>query len=145
MLEFGRYVAAHLPADAQVKLGDLLPPAGLNPSSVRLIRGPYALQSIFTLGSGDILELGRKLTAVAGNYQDTGGKYSLVQVDYPAEQAAQNAFLNVQNNLDTYLKVQEKNDRRLVFRDYSNEYGIVSVAGKRLTVQVHLTKKPSAK
>ncbi len=142
MLEFGRYIAARLPAEIPVKLDELLPPKGLNRSSIRLIRGPYALQSIFTLGNGDVLQLGRNLTAVAGNYQDAAGKYSLVLVDYPNEQAAQKALINVQSHLDSYLKVEEKADRRLVFKDYSNEYGVVSITGKRLTVQLHLAKKP---
>jgi hypothetical protein len=142
MLEFGRYVATRLPADTAPKTVELLPQSGLIKSSVRLIRGPYALQSVFTLGSGDILQLGRKILAVSGNYEDAGGKHSLVLVDYPTEAAAQKALLNVQANLDNYLKMQEKSERRLVFKDFNNEYGVVSVAGKRLTVQVHLSKYP---
>jgi hypothetical protein len=143
MLEFGRYLAARMPAEIPVKLHELLPAKGLDKNSVRFIRGPYALQSVFTLGNGDILQLGRRLTALSGNYQDATGKYSLILADYPNPQAAQKAFLSVQNNLDTYLKIQEKNDRRLIFKDYNNEYGVVSVAGQRLTIQVHLAKKPA--
>jgi hypothetical protein len=143
MLEFGRYVASRMPAGVPEKLPEALPAKGLDKSSVRLIRGPYALQSVFTLGNGDILQLGRKLTAVSGNYQDAAGNYSLILADYPNAPAAQKAFLNVQNNLDTYLKIQEKNERRLIFKDFKNEYGTVSVAGPRLTIQVHLAKKPA--
>jgi hypothetical protein len=142
MLEFARYVIARLPAETPLRLDERLPAKGLNKESIRLIRGPYALQSVFTLGSGDILQLGRKLTAVAGSYQDAGGKYTLVLADYPTEQAAQAAWLNVQNHLDKYLTVHEKGDRRLVFKDFSNEYGVVSFAGTRVTVQVHLARKP---
>ncbi len=143
MLEFGRYVASRLPGETPVKLDQLLPPKGLDKTSIRLIRGPYALQSIFTLGSGDILQLGRKLTAVAGSYQDAEGKYSLVLAEYPDELAARKAFSNVQANLDNYLRVQEKSDRRLIFKDYNEEYGVITVTGKRLTVKVHLKKKPA--
>jgi hypothetical protein len=142
MLEFGRHVATHLPADTPVKAAELLPQTGLIPSSARLIRGPYSLQSVFTLGNGDVLQLGRKLTAAAGNYQDSDGKYSLIQVDYPLEAAAQRAFLNVHANLDSYLKVQEKSNTRLVFKDYSAQYGVISLAGKRLTIRVHLSRYP---
>jgi hypothetical protein len=145
MLEFGRYIATRLPPETPVKLDEVLPKAGLTKGSIRLIRGPYALQSVFTLGNGDILQLGRGLVAVSGNYQDANGKYSLVLVDYPNEQAAQKALINIQGNLDNYLKIQEKDDHKLVFKDYNNEYGVVSVSGKRLTVQVHLAKKPSSK
>ena len=142
MFEFGRYVATRLPPDTAIKAGELLPQPGLVKNSARLIRGPYGLQSVFTLGNGDILQLGRQITAVAGNYQDTNGKHSLIQADYPSEAAAQKAFLNVQANLDGYLKVQEKNDRRLVFKDFQNQYGIVTLTGKRIAIQVHLAKMP---
>ena len=143
MLEFGRFIASRLPADTPVRLSEILPAKGLDKTSIRLIRGPYALQSIYTLGNGDILQLNRSLTAVSGHYQDESGKYSLILVDYPTEAAAQKAFSNVQNQLDSYLKVQEKNERRLIFKDYSNEFGLISIAGKRLTIQVHLKNKPS--
>jgi len=143
MLDFARYIASRLPAETPVKLDELLPQKGLNKASIRLIRGPYALQSIYTLGNGDVLQLGRKLTAVSGVYQDATGKYSLVLVDYPNEQAAQKALANVQGNLDSYLKVQEKNDRRLIFKDFNNEFGVVSISGKHLTIQLHLAKKPA--
>jgi hypothetical protein len=142
MLEFGRYVASRLPVDTAVKAAELLPQAGLIPSSARLIRGQYGLQSVFTLGNGDVLQLGRRITAVSGNYQDSEGKYALIQVDYPAEADAQRAFLNVQENLDSYLKVQEKSNSRLVFKDYSARYGVISLSGKRLIIKVHLSKPP---
>lgn len=144
MLEFGRHIAKSLPADPPLKLDAVLPSKGLDKASIRLIRGPYALQSVYTLGNGDILQLGRALTAVAGNYQDAGGKYSLIITDYPSEPAAHKAFLNLRNNLDTYLKVQEKTDNRLVFLDYSREFGVVSLTGKRLTIRVHLARKPGS-
>jgi hypothetical protein len=142
MLEFARYVAARLPAEVPVKIDEILPRQGLVKNSVRLFRGPYGLQSIYTLGHGDILQQGRKLTGVSGNYQEAGVRYTLVLVDYPDEQTAQKAYANVGTNLDSYLKVQEKNARRLVFRDFNNEFGAISVAGKRLTIQLHLSQKP---
>jgi hypothetical protein len=143
MLKFGRYIASRLPAETPVRMSEILPAKGLDKTSIRLIRGPYALQSIYTLGNGDILQLNRSLTAVSARYQDESGKYSLILVDYPTEAAAQKAFSNVQYQLDSYLKVQEKNDHQLIFKDYGNEYGVISFAGKRLTIQVHLKNKPA--
>jgi hypothetical protein len=144
MLEFGRYIAARLPAEASIKLGEVLPSRGLDRTSIRFIRGPYALQAIYTLGEGDILELDRRVAAVSGRYDDAGIKYSLILVDYPTEEAAQKAFLNVQTHLDRYLNVQEKTSRRLVFKDYKNEYGVIDVASRRLTIQLHLADRPTA-
>lgn len=144
MIEFGRHIAARLPADTPIKLSEVLPAKGLDKASIRLIRGPYALQAIYTLGDGDILELDRRLTAVSGRYEIAGVRYSLIVVDYPTEEAAQKAFLNVQAHLDRYLNVQEKTSRRLIFRDYRNEYGVIDAASKRLTIQLHLATKPVA-
>jgi len=142
VIEFARHIASGLPAEKLLKTDQILPRAGLDTTSVRLIRGPYALQSVFTLGAGDILQLGRQITAVAGNYRDANGKYTLILADYPDEQAARRTFQHILGNLDSYLKVESRNDRRLVFRDSSGEYGTVSIAGVRLTIQLHLAKPP---
>jgi hypothetical protein len=142
MVEFARYVASRLPAETPVKLNELLPKKGLAPGSIRLIRGMYGLQSIFTLGTGNVLQLGSKLTAVAGMYQDETGKYSLVLADYPTEQEALKTLANIQSNLDPYLKVQEKSARRLAFKDFNNEFGEITVTGKRITIRLHLAKLP---
>jgi hypothetical protein len=140
MLEFARFIAARLPAENPVPAGQELPPKGLTKGSVRLIRGPFTLQSVFSLGPGDILQLGRKITAVSGDYQDATGGYTLIIANYPDEAAARRAFAQVSSNLDSYLKVQEKSERRLVFKDFNNEFGVVSVTGKQLSAKVHLKK-----
>jgi hypothetical protein len=145
MVEFARYVASRLPAEIPVRLDEILPKKGLVPGSVRLLRGMYGLQSIFTLGNGNVLQLGSKLTAVAGMYQDETGKYSLVLADYPTEQDALKTLANVQRNLDPYLKVQEKGAQRLVFKDFKNEFGVVSVTGKRIAIRLHLAKLPPSR
>jgi hypothetical protein len=143
MLEFGRFVASRLAAERPVTLDGRLPQAGLDKGSVRLIRGPYALQSVFTLGDGDILQLGRAVTAVAGNYRDKDGGHTLIVAEYPGEPQAQKAFLHLLRNLDRYLTVEGKSESRLIFKDYENKYGLASVSGRRLTVRVHLAKKPT--
>jgi len=144
MLDFARHIAGRLPPDPPLEPVKALPSQGLDKNSIRLIRGPYALQAVYTLGEGDILQLGRKLTAVAGNYQGAGGKHSLILADYPSAAAAQAAFRNLSQHLDPYLKVQEKTDRRLVFLDYSKEYGVIAREGRRLTIRVHLASRPGA-
>ena len=142
MLDFARYIAARLPAEQPLKIGRLLPKDGLIESSVRLVRGPYGLQSIFTLGEGDVMQLGRKITAVSGRYRDANGKYSLILADYPTAAAARKAFDHLRTNLDRHLTVQENAERRLVFKDYDDKFGSVSVAGKRITIMVHLSSPP---
>ena len=134
MLDFARYIAARLPAEQPLGITGLLPKDGLIESSVRLIRGQYGLQSIFTLGDGDVLQLGRKITAVSGSYRDARGKYSLILADYPTAAAAAKAFDDSAENLDKQLTVQENGRRRLVFKDYDDSFGSVSVAGKRISI-----------
>jgi len=143
MIEFGRFIASRLPAEKPLPLGEPLPKKGMIKDSLRLIRGPYGLQSIYTLGEGDILQLHRNLTAVSARYEDAGQKRTVICIDYPNEQSASGAFIHIQRNLDHYLKLQAKNERRLVFIDYKGEYGIISLAGRRLTVELHLSKKPA--
>jgi hypothetical protein len=139
MRDFARYIAARLPAEQPTKITGPLPKDGLIESSVRLIRGPYALQSVFTLGDGDILQLGRKLTAVSGSYRDVGGKHSIILADYPSAAAAAKAFDHLRKNLDKHLTVQENSERRLVFKDYNEKFGLVSVTGKRISITLHLS------
>jgi hypothetical protein len=143
MLDFARFIASRLPAEKPLLLDESLPKKGKVKDSLRLIRGPYALQSLYTLGEGDILQLRRSVTAVSARYGDANGKRTVILADYPNEQAARGAFLHVQSNLDGYLKVEAKNEHRLVFKDYAGEWGVISLAGRRLMVEVHLSKKPA--
>jgi hypothetical protein len=144
MLEFARYIASRLPPDAPVEALKLLPQANLVKDSARLIRGPYALQAIYTLGEGDVLQLARKVTAVAGSYETPGGRYTLIQADYANAASAAAAFDHLRRNLDSYLKVVDKSEKALVFRDYDGKYGRISFAGPRLSIAIRLSQKPPA-
>ncbi len=143
MLEFGRFIASRLPVAKPLLLDESLPKKGMVKNSLRLIRGPYALQSLYPLGEGDILQLRRRLTAVSARYEDAEGKRTVILADYPDETSARAAFAHVRRSLDSYLTVLATNEWRLVFRDYKGEYGTISLSGRRLTVEVHLTKKPA--
>ena len=143
LLRFGQAVASALPADQPVAQLQQLPAAGLVPGTTRLIRGPFTLQGVYTLGDGDMLLLGGKTLGVAGNYKDPAkGSYGLVVVNYADPAAAKKAFDNVQKNLDKYLKPVKTTATRLVFKDYENKFGVVSVTGKKLEVTLHLAKDP---
>jgi hypothetical protein len=142
MLEFGKYIASRLPPDTPAEASRMLPQANLVKASLRLIRGPYALQAIYTLGEGDVLQLGRKVTAVAGNYEGPSGRYTLILVDYPNAAAVGAAFDHLQRNLDSYLKIVDRSEQTLVFRDYDGKYGRISWSGVRLSITVRLPQKP---
>jgi hypothetical protein len=137
-------VAFKLPADTPVPALDLLPKTGLVPGSERLLRGPFGLQAIYTLGDGDMLQLGGTITAVSGDYRDAAlGPHTRIVAEYPTETAATGAFKSIRASLDSYLKPLTATDARLVFQDFEKKFGVVSVAGRRLTVVVHLAKPPA--
>jgi hypothetical protein len=143
LLKFGAFLSSKMPPSRPAAPLDLLPRHNQVAGSVRLIRGPYALQPIYTLGDGDMLLLGGNLTAVAANYKDpTLGAYTLLAAVYPDPPAARNALQHILSNLDRYLKVVDKGASRLVFKDYENRYGSVSVSGARLDLRLHLRKAP---
>jgi hypothetical protein len=143
LVKAAQALAPRLPADSPVPVIEVLPGAGLVPGSVRVIRGPVSLQALYTLGDGDILQLGGKITGVGGDYKDAAGATTLIIVDYPTPAAVGAAFKHLTANLDTYLKPTASTDARLVFQDYEKKYGVVTVAGRRLQVRLHLTKPPA--
>lgn len=141
LLRFGGLVADAMPADRPPGTAGL-PSVGQVPATFRLVRGPFGLQSIYTLGEGDILQLGGKIVGAAADYKDAAGSYTLLVVSYPAAATAKAAFASVQKNLDRYLKPVTTGPSRLVFRDYENKFGVVSVTGTKLEVRLHLSKQP---
>jgi hypothetical protein len=142
LLTFADLVAGRLPADRIPAELERLPAPGLVAGSERLLRGPFSLQSLYTLGDGDILDLGGKITAVAGNYQDGAGLTTLVLVAYPEKGAAQKAFAHLRLNLDKYLKPVATTATRLVFKDFENKFGVVTLTARQLELRLHLPKAP---
>jgi len=136
-------VMTDIPAGDSVTLLDNLPPEHLRPGSERLIRGPYALQPIFTFGEGDILQLGGEIFGVVGNYEDTSGNiFTRIIIPYPTEKSATAAYQNLVDNLDSYLTVLEKSDNGFVFQDYQKKFGRAVLVGQKLTLDVKLQYKP---
>jgi hypothetical protein len=143
MVKFATAVAATMPAATPVTEANLLPKPGLVASSVRLLRGAYGLQAVYTLGDGDILQLGGRITAVSGDYKDASGSYTLIVADYPDVASARKALAYLQANLDKYSKITAKQDAGFVFQDYQKKFGAVRLVGKRLEIKVHLVKAPA--
>lgn len=136
-------IVTKMPADAKVPALSLLPQPGLVPGSARIIRGPVGLQALYTLGDGDILQLGGRVTGAAGDYKEAAGAHTLVVVDYPTPAAAAAAFKHLKANLDTYLKPTRATDSTLVFQDYEKKFGVATVSGTRLDIRLHLAKAPA--
>jgi Family of unknown function (DUF6599) len=132
-----------IPQEKTSVILDQLPQEGRVKNSERLIRGPYALESIFTFGRGDVFKLGGKIFALAADYQDKSLAISTrLVINYPDETSASAAFQNLLDNLDPYLRVLEKGERGLVFLDYRKKFGMVERTGSRLDARISLSAKP---
>ena len=144
MVELARSVLDTIPQGRPVKLLEGLPSESRITGSERLIRGPYALQSIFTLGEGDILGLEGKIFALAADYRDQEGEPSArILAGYPDEARAAAVFQNLVTRLDPYLKIIEKRDRKFIFTDFRGRIGTVERNGARLEIRLNLAVRPS--
>jgi hypothetical protein len=143
MVETARSVLEGIPEGDPVTLLEGLPAEGRIPGSERLIRGPYALQSIFTLGEGDILGLEGKVFALAADYRDQEGEpSSRIFIAYRDEARAFAVFRNLVAGLDPYLKVLEKKEGALIFSDYRGKFGMVERKGAVLEIRLNLALLP---
>lgn len=142
LVRFGTQVAGRLPADRQPAELKTLPARGLVPGSERLVRGPFGLQTLYTLGDGDILLQAGRVVGVSGGYRDAAGEYTLLLVAYPDAASAKRALANVQKNLDKYLKPVSSAASRLVFKDYENKFGVLTLSDRRIEAKLHLAKAP---
>lgn len=135
-------LACRMPEDGAIPQLGLLPSEGQVEGSLRLIRGPFGLHAIYSLGEGDILLLGGRVTAVAADYRDPGGSHtSRILVAYPTDQAAHEAFRHLSDHLDPYLKVWHRTAGCLAFEDFEKKFGAIRLQGKRLDIRVHLLEK----
>jgi hypothetical protein len=127
-----RLVAASLPVEFPG-----LTEVGLRPGSRRIVRGPYGLEALATLGEGDILLLGGKITAVAGSYEIPGGpSYTLIRADYRAPEIALQAFANLRAHLDRYLEVTAEQPTCLAWREASGGHGRALAVDGALIIHV---------
>ncbi len=142
MAALGRSVAEAIPQEAPVAGFAALPRQGLVEGTESVIRGPYGLQPVITLGDGDILSLGGERTAVSADYVDGGVTTTLIQCDYEDAADARAAFVHLADNLDPYLDLVDRSDDRLVFRDYAGRWGVASLTGARMAIRVNLPEPP---
>jgi len=130
-------------ADSDVALLNLLPVVGLVPDSEVIVCGPYALQGVFVLGEGDVLQLQGRRCGVAGDYQtEREGNFTRLIVAYGSAEVAQGAFQHLLQGLDPQLQVVRRDERTVVFRDADGQFGSVSVWADQLEIRLHLVREP---
>jgi hypothetical protein len=146
MTALAQRVVADIPAGEPVREFDILPAADQVPGSSLLLRGPYSLQAVYTLGEGDVLLLAGRLFAAAAVYRDgAGSSHTLIVAPYADAAGSARAFANLRRNLDPYHKVLEAGDDFFVFQDFQNLFGRAELRGQRIMIRVKLARRPDGR
>jgi len=121
--------------DQPLTIFDILPSDGLIPGSERIIRGPYALQPLYTLGEGNILSLNRETQAVYAEYvSGNANTYNRIQIKYKDIPAARDAFIHLKKNLDAYIQIEKESESSFLFKDYKQKYGQVQLFNRFIEI-----------
>jgi len=132
-----------IPAAAPADIFDLLPTENRIAGSEKIIRGPYALQPIFTFGDGDVLQLNREIFAVFADYQlPDSTQFSRLLIPYPDSSRTGAALKNLRANLDPYLTVLQQSDSGFTFQDFQKKYGEVSLTKALMKIKISLPQRP---
>jgi hypothetical protein len=143
MVGFARQVASALDGDATDPFA-ALPAAGRVAGSERVIRGPFTLQEVLTLGEGNVLQLGTSVTALVADYDEGGERITRLVAAYPDASGADAAFANLRGHLDPHLAVVREEPERLLLRDHASRFLVVVRQGVALTVEAGRTSAPPA-
>jgi hypothetical protein len=142
LVALAREVVARLPAGDGGAAFSRLPTEGRVAGSERIVRGPFTLQEVVTLGEGDVLQLGGKVTAVAADFTGPGGTSTRLVAAYPDQAAASAALANLRQHLDPYLEVVAQEADRFVYRDNAGRFGVVERRAERLELEANLASPP---
>lgn len=143
MVQFSLFLLSPIKTNNHIEVLKYLPEKNLFPGSIRIIRGKYGLEPIYTFGQGDILKLNRKIFAVVGDYKVGADQvFTQLFIPYPNHKFASDVFNNLVENLDPYLKIIQQEKNKFIFKDYQNKYGIVKINGNIIKIKIHLTQKP---
>jgi len=141
---FSNSILKSLPEDEPIDLQDYLSRENLIPGSILLFRGPYGLQPIFTFGEDDIFLQKAKIFGIVGDYvKDQEKKYTIIKILYPTTEQSQQAFKHLISNLDPYLNVIQTTETTLIFRDFQNKFGVVTLNESILGIKFRLETEPN--
>ena len=139
IVKMANFISDKLPPDESILVYDLISQKGLVKNSIRIIRGPFTLQAIYSLGEGDILLLDGKITGVAADYITTEDEhYSVIFVDYPDESYALTVLENIKTNLNQYFKIINWEEDKFVLRDYEEKYVVGKIRKNHIQIKFNL-------
>jgi hypothetical protein len=146
MTTLARQIAAAIPHGRVVRELDILPAENQVPGSALLLRGPYSLQSVYTLGLGDILLLGGKTFAAAAAYHEASGpSHTMIVAPYADAALARAAFANLRQNFDPYHQVLGAGADFFVFKDFQNYFGRAEIRENMIVILVKLSQQPDSR
>lgn len=146
MTVLAKQIAAAIPPGAPVRELDILPAENQVPGTALLLRGPYSLQTVYTLGDGDILLLGSKIFAAAAVYREPAGAgYTMIVAPYADVAMARSAFANLRSHLDRYIQVTGEGADFFIFKDFQNLFGRAEIRENRLVILVKLAQRPDSR
>jgi hypothetical protein len=135
-----------IPAGVPVRELDVLPAQNQVPGTALLLRGPYSLQAVYTLGDGDILQLGGKIFAAAAVYREVSGpSYTMIVAPYADAALARGAFDNLRGHLDRYIQVVGAGADFFNFKDFQNDFGRAELRANRLVILVKMAQRPDSR
>lgn len=147
MTALAEHIGATIPAGPAVRELDVLPAENQVPGTALLLRGPYSLQTVYTLGGGDILLLGGRRFAAAAVYREApgGASYTMIVAPYADGTAARAAFANLRGHLDRYIQDLGGGADFFNFKDFQNYFGRAEIRGNKLVILVKLAQRPDSR
>lgn len=142
LIGIAQAIVATLSDDEPVVILGLLPSTGRVPGSERIIRGPLGLQSLLTLGEGDVLLLDDRATAVAAEYDADGVRTGLLIVEYGSHEGALSALAHLISHLDPYLTIVSRQSGRLVLEQHDGRFSELEAKDRLLVVRYRLPSSP---
>ena len=109
MRQVSKIIIDQIEIEENENLFSYLPDKDIIENSQSIFRGPYGLQSVYTLGKGDVLNLNGEIFGVAANYSTDSTEYiTKLVVPYPSSVLAEEAYNHLISNLDPYHEIIEK-------------------------------------
>lgn len=143
MVAWANTVLEGIPEEQPRDLFERLPPEGRVQGSEFLVRGPLGLQTVFTLGDGDLLGLEGRLFASGAEYRGArGGNFSRLVIDYLDETTAMESLRRVREGLDRSLKMRRVERNAFTFQGPQGQFGHVERKLNRLTLTFRLNQEP---
>ncbi|MCX6556500.1 MAG: hypothetical protein NTW95_03565 [Candidatus Aminicenantes bacterium] len=146
MTALAQQIGQAIPAGSAVRELDILPAENQVPGTALLLRGPYSLQAVYTLGAGDILQLGGRMFAAAAVYREaSGASYTMIVAPYADDGAARAAFANLRGHLDRYIQDLGGGADFFNFKDFQNYFGRAEIRANKLVILVKLAQRPDSR